>query len=30
MYIHLYRYLNNNKIKNLPDELFKLPNLDTL
>ena len=30
MYINLYRYFNNNKIKNLPDELFKLSNLEEL
>ena len=29
MYI-FYRNLSGNKIKNLPDELFKLPNLYSL
>jgi len=28
--IYIYRSLNNNKIKDLPDELFKLPNLEIL
>jgi len=28
--INLYRRLYNNKIKTLPDELLKLPNLEEL
>jgi len=28
--IIIYRYINNNKIKNLPNELFKLSELEEL
>jgi len=29
-YLYLYRNIQGNKIENIPDELYRLPNLDNL